>query len=179
MKLKGKKVALFVADIYEDMELWYPYYRMKEEGAEVAVIGPEAKVYASKHGVPAKADLAIGDVKPEKFDALIIPGGYAPDHMRRSPEMVDFVRNIHNQGKPVAAICHAGWMLVSANIIRDRKVTSYYSIKDDMIHAGAEWLDQEVVEDGNIITARHPGDLPAFCRAIIAALWVNLTGVAL
>ncbi len=170
MKLKGKKIALFVAETYEDLEFWYPYYRMKEEGAEVVTIGVEATDYKGKHGVPAKADLAIGKVKPENFAALVIPGGYAPDHMRRSPQMVAFLRSMHAQGKPVAAICHAGWMLASADIIRGRKVTSFYSIKDDMLHAGAEWLDQEVVEDAKIITSRTPADLPAFCRAIIAAL---------
>ena len=167
--LKEKKIALFVADMYEDLEFWYPYYRMKEEGAEVTVIGPEAVDYRGKHGVPAKADHSILSVKPKGFDALIIPGGYAPDHMRRSPAMVNFVRQMHEQGKPVAAICHAGWMLASADIIRGRKVTSFHSIKDDMIHAGAEWVDQEVVEDARIITSRRPGDLPAFCRTIIAS----------
>ncbi len=170
---------MFVADLYEDVEFWYPFYRMKEEGAEVVVIGPEAGDYKGKHGVPVRADRGIMDVKPDNFDILIIPGGYAPDQMRRSAAMVQFVQKMNAKGKPVAAICHAGWMLASANIIRDRKVTSFYSIKDDMINAGAEWLDQEMVKDANIITSRKPADLPAFCRAIIDSAGVDLTGVAL
>ena len=170
MKLAGKKIALFVADLYEDLEFGYPFYRMKEEGAEEVVIGPEAAPYRGKHGLPAQADSAIGQVQPQDFDALIIPGGYSPDHMRRVPAMVDFVRQIHGQGKPVAAICHAGWMLASADIIGGKKVTSFFSIKDDLVHAGAHWVDQAVVDDDKIITSRNPGDLPAFCRAIIASL---------
>lgn len=170
MKLQGKKIALFVADIYEDTEYWYPFYRMKEEGAKVVTIGPEAQEYSSKHGVPAKADRSIQDVKPEDFDALIIPGGYSPDQMRRVPEMVAFVRDLHGQGKPVAAICHAGWMLASAGIVKGRRATSFFSIRDDMENAGAHWVDEEVVEDSGIITSRFPPDLPAFCRTIIQAL---------
>ncbi len=179
MKLKGRKIALFIAEMYEDLEFWYPCYRMKEEGAEVVVIGPQAGEYKGKHGVPARAGKAIGEVNADYFDALIIPGGYAPDHMRRSPEMVQFVRRMHTQGKPVAAICHAGWLLASADIVRGRKVTSFFSIKDDMVHAGAEWVDQEVVKDAKIITSRKPEDLPAFCREIIASVGVDLTGLIL
>lgn len=170
MKLKGKKIALFVADVYEDNEYWYPYYRMKEEGAEVVTIGPEAASYESKHGVPAKADRSIRDVNAADFDALVIPGGYSPDHMRRVPEMVEFVRRVHERGRPVAAICHAGWMLASAGIVKGRRTTSFFSIRDDMRNAGAEWVDEEVVEDAGIITSRYPPDLPAFCRTLIAAL---------
>ncbi len=170
MTLKGKKIALFVADLYEDVEFWYPFYRMKEEEAQVVVVGRDAAEYRGKHGVPARADRSIHDVKADDFDALIIPGGYSPDHMRRSPEMVKFVQTIHAQGKPVAAICHAGWMLASADIIRGKTVTSFFSIKDDMVHAGATWIDEEVVVDTKIITSRNPADLPAFCRAIIATL---------
>ncbi|MGZ4959032.1 MAG: type 1 glutamine amidotransferase domain-containing protein [Methylomonas sp.] len=170
MKLTGMKIAVFVAEYYEDLEFWYPHYRMMEEGAAIVVIGAEKETYHSKHGLPAKADRAIDDVMPEEFDALIIPGGYAPDHMRRSPEMIRFTSAIHHQGKLVAAICHAGWMLVSAGLLKNKIATSFYSIKDDLTNAGAEWVDEPVVRDGMLITSRHPGDLPDFCRAIIDAL---------
>jgi protease I len=171
MKLEGKNIALFVEKLYEDLEFWYPYYRMKEEGAKVVVIAPETNtLYTGKHGVSAKADKSIHEVNADEFDALIIPGGYSPDHMRRTPAMVEFVKTIHVQGKVVAAICHGGWMLASAGIVKGRKITGFYSIKDDLIHAGAEWVDQEVVNESRIITSRTPSDLPAFCRAIMTAL---------
>jgi protease I len=170
MGLQGRKTALFVADLYEDMEYWYPFYRLKEESAEVVTIGPRAETYSSKHGLPARADLGIADAKPEDYAGLVIPGGYAPDHMRRVPAMVEFTRAVHARGGPVAAICHAGWMLASADLLRGREATSFFSIKDDMVNAGAAWVDREVVEDGGIITSRSPADLPAFCRAVIRAL---------
>jgi protease I len=170
MKLKGKKIALFVADVYNEFEYWYPYYRMKEEGADVVVIGPKKGTFTSKHAIPAEADKGIGEVKAEDFDALIIPGGYAPDHMRRSKEMVAFVRAMNEQKKIIASICHAGWMLASAGIVKGKKVTSFYAIRDDLVNAGAEWSDKEMIKDGNIITSRMPDDLPAFCRAIIESL---------
>ncbi len=170
MKLKNKKIALFVADIYNEFEFWYPYYRLKEEGAEIVVIGPENDVYTSKYGIPAKTDTGISDVETKEFHALIIPGGYAPDHMRRNEHMIEFVKEIYDEGKIVAAICHAGWMLVSANIINGKTVTGFYSIKDDLINAGAEWIDKEIVVDGTIVTSRNPDDLPVFCKAIIDLL---------
>lgn len=170
MRLKDKKIAIFIEDIYEDTEFWYPYYRMKEEGAEVAIIGPEIKSYKGKNGVPAKADKTVHDVRAADFDALIIPGGYSPDRMRRVPAMVEFVKAMNDRGKVIAAICHAGWMLVSADVLQKRRVTSFFSIKDDMVNAGASWVDEEAVIDGNLITSRNPGDLPAFCKAIISSL---------
>jgi protease I len=170
MDLKGKKIALFVADLYEDLEFWYPKIRMKEAGAEVTVIAPKAGKFTGKHGLPAGADSSVDDVSPNDFDCLIIPGGYSPDHMRRTPAMVDFVKAMHEKKKPVAAICHAGWMLASAGILDGVRLTSFYSIKDDLVHAGAEWVDEEVVNDNNIITSRNPNDLPAFCREIINTL---------
>lgn len=170
MRLEDKKIAIFIADYYEDLEFWYPYYRMKEAGAEVVVIGPNTGTFQGKHGLPAQAEQAISAAQPDAFHALIIPGGYAPDHMRRTPEMAQFVKALHEQGKIVAAICHAGWMLASAGILQGKRVTSFHSIKDDMINAGAEWVDQEVVRDGALITSRYPNDLPAFCRALLDAL---------
>ena len=170
MKLTGKRIALFVEDMFNDREFWYPYYRMKEEGAEVRIIGPRRATFTAKEGITADADLAIGDVKPEDFDAVIIPGGFAPDLMRRTRAMIDFVAEMHRKGKIVAAICHAGWILASAGIARGKTVTSFFAIKDDLVNAGADWVDREVVRDGNIITSRKPDDLPAFSRAIIDAL---------
>jgi protease I len=170
MKLRGKRIAIFVEKMYEDLEFWYPYLRMKEEGAEVVIIAPKVDTYTGKHGIPVKADLSIVGVKPDEFNCLIIPGGYSPDHMRRVPEMVRFVKDMHKEGKPIAAICHAPWMLASAGALKGRKITSFFSVKDDLINAGAEWIDQEVICDQNLITSRNPNDLPAFCRAIIEKL---------
>ena len=149
MKLQGKRIALLAENLYQEMELWVPYYRFKEEGAEVKVVGAAgAKGYTS----------------------VVVPGGYAPDMMRRHAAMVNLVREAAQQGKVVAAICHAGWMLVSAGVLKGRKATSFFSIKDDLKAAGADWQDAEVVVDGNLITSRKPDDLPAFCRAIVVAL---------
>jgi protease I len=170
MKLQGKKIALFVAPLFEDLELWYPYYRLQEEGAEVVVIGPEKTRYTGKHGVPVESSLAISETRAIEFDALVIPGGYSPDHMRRNPAMVEFVREMDKQRKPVAAICHGPWMLASADIVKGRRVTSFFAIKDDLVHAGAEWVDIKVVKNENLITSRVPDDLPAFCTAIIEVL---------
>lgn len=170
MRLKGKNIAMFIENHYEDLEFWYPYYRMQEEGAEVKVIGPKKGTFVGKNGIKAASDTSIHDITADSYDALIIPGGYSPDRMRRTEDMVKFVKDMHEQGKVVAAICHAGWMLASAGIVEGKKVTSFYSIKDDMVNAGANWVNEEVVQDSNIITSRHPGDLPAFCRAIIGMM---------
>jgi protease I len=171
MKLEGKRIAILAENMYQEMELWVPYYRLREEGAEVKVVGAGgAKSYASKHGYPVNVDIQAEQVSAVEFDAVIVPGGYAPDMMRRHAAMVGLVRDAAHQGKIVAAICHAGWMLVSAGILKGRKATSFFSIKDDLVAAGADWQDAEVVLDGNLITSRNPNDLPAFCRAIVAAL---------
>ena len=171
MKLQGKRVAILAENMYQEMELWVPYYRLREEGVEVKVVGAGgATSYASKHGYPVTIDVQAEQVKAVEFDAVIVPGGYAPDMMRRHPAMVALVREASQQGKVVAAICHAGWMLVSAGILKGRKATSFFSIKDDLVAAGVDWQDAEVVVDGNLITSRNPNDLPAFCRAIVASL---------
>jgi protease I len=169
-ELSGKKVAILVEKLYEDLELWYPLYRLREAGAEVHVVGPHTGSFESKHGYPVKADLAAGEVRAADFDAVIIPGGYAPDHMRRHQAMVELVRASAQQGKVVAAICHGGWMLASAGVLAGKKVTGFRAIRDDLVHAGAQYLDQAVVRDGNLVTSRVPDDLPVFCRTIIAAL---------
>ncbi|MBW1936165.1 MAG: type 1 glutamine amidotransferase [Deltaproteobacteria bacterium] len=171
MELKGKKVIILVEQMYNEFEFWYPYYRLKEAGVDVVVVGSgSASEYTSKSGLPCKVDLAANQVSGNDYDALIIPGGYAPDHMRRHPAMVKLVKDMFEAGKIVAAICHAGWMLASADILKGRTVTSFFAIKDDLLHAGAKWVDQEVVADGNLITSRKPDDLPAFMKAILAAL---------
>lgn len=171
MRLQGKRAIVLVENQYQELEVWYPYYRLKEEGVEVFLVGSgSATVYSSKVGYPAEADVSADEVNIAKFDAVIIPGGYAPDFMRRYPAMVKLVKDAYDQGKIVAAICHAGWMLVSAGILEGKKVTCFFAIKDDVINAGAEYVDEEVVRDGRLITSRKPDDLPAFCRELIAAL---------
>jgi protease I len=171
MRLAGKRVAILAESNYQELELWYPLLRLREEGAEVRVIGTgSARSYTSKHGYPVAVDAAAADVSAADFDAIVIPGGYAPDLLRRYEAVLDLVRTASEQDKVVAAICHAGWVLVSARVLRGRRVTSLPAIKDDVINAGADWVDQEVVRDGNLVTSRRPDDLPAFCRTIIAAL---------
>ena len=171
MELNGKKIIILVETFYNEFEFWYPYYRLKEAGAQVTVVGSgSAEVYKSKAGLAVKVDTTADKVAVADYDGVVIPGGYAPDHMRRYAPMVDLVKGFAQAGKLVAAICHAGWMLVSADIIRDRKVTSYFSIKDDLINAGGNWVDEEVVVDGSLVSSRTPDDLPAFMRAIIGVL---------
>jgi protease I len=171
MELQGKKVAIPVESMFNTFEFWYPYFRLKEAGAEVTVVGSgSAGTYTGKPGTEVKADVSIDQVSAADFDGIVIPGGYAPDIMRRYPKMVQLVKDLFEDGKVVAAICHAGWMLASAKILSGETVTSFFAIKDDLVHAGAEWIDQEVVVDQNLITSRTPDDLPAFMRAVIAAM---------
>src|SRR5207247_10358717 len=167
MSLHGKRVAILAENLYQEMELWVPYYRLKEEGAEVKVVGAGgAKSFASKHGYPVSVDVQAEAVSAVEFDAVVVPGGYAPDMMRRHEAMVRLVREAAQHGKVVAAICHAGWMLASAGVIKGRKVTSFFSIKDDMVNAGGQWVDQGGGVDGTLITSRKPDDLPAYCREL-------------
>ena len=171
MELQGKKVVIPVESMFNTFEFWYPYYRLKEAGAAVTVVGSgSSETYTGKPGTEVKVDAGIAQVSASDFDGIVIPGGYAPDIMRRYPRMVQLVKDLFEDGKVVAAICHAGWMLASAKILAGKKVTSFFAIKDDLIHAGAEWVDQEVVVDGNLVTSRTPDDLPAFMRAVIAAM---------
>ncbi len=168
MELQGKKAMVFVEQMYNDYEFIYPYYRLREAGAETHVVAPRAgEIYPGKEGTSVKSDLGAEEVRADQYSVLIIPGGYAPDHMRRNKNMVQLVKSMHKQGKIVAAICHAGWMLASAGILKGAKVTSFIAIKDDLENAGADWIDQEVVIDGNLITSRTPDDLPAFMRSVI------------
>lgn len=171
MTLQGRRAVILVEDIYNEFEVWIPYYRLIEEGVDVTVVGSgTASTYHGKYGIPIQADKKAADVSVDDFDAIVIPGGYAPDKMRIHPEMVALVRDACHKGKVVACICHGGWMLVSANVLKGKLVTSYIAIKDDMINAGALWEDSDLVRDGNLITSRKPEDLPAFCRALIQAM---------
>ena len=170
MSLQGKNIAVLVEQQYEDLELWYPVYRFREAGAHVEIVGCGKDSYPSKHGYPCKPTAQVGDLEGSRFDAVIIPGGYAPDHMRRCPAMIDFVKAAVDAGKIVAAICHAGWVLCSVRCIEGKEVTGFHAIKDDLENAGATYVDAEVVRDGQIITSRVPSDLPAFCRTISEAL---------
>jgi len=174
VKLKEKKIAVLAADQYEDLELWYPLLRMKEEGADVTVVGTtEDKVYESKHGYPVRVEATTNEKVVNDFDTVIIPGGYAPDLMRRDPDLLELVRRVFKRGGLIAMICHAGWVPISAGIVNGKRVTSTPAIKDDLINAGASWFDEEVVVDGNLISSRNPNDLPAFCQAIITWLADN------
>jgi protease I len=171
MDLKGKRVAVLAENMYQELELWYPLLRLREAGAETFVVGTgSADTYASKNGYPVQVDMVADQVTAGDVDAVVVPGGYAPDLMRRYPAMVRLVREAFEQGKVVAAICHAGWMLASADVLKGKEATCFFAIKDDLINAGATYVDAEVVRDGNLITSRTPADLPAFCRTIIEAL---------
>ena len=170
-EFQGKRIAVLVEKLYEDLELWYPVLRLREAGCDVKIVGPKAgESYASKHGYPAKSDSAAADVKAADFDAVIIPGGYSPDHMRRSKAMVDLVKDAARQNKVLAAICHGPWMLCSARCLEGRRVTGFYAIRDDVENADGVWEDAACVRDGNLVTSRTPDDLPAFMQGIFEAL---------
>ena len=171
MPLAGKRVAVLVEQKYEELELWYPYYRLKEAGALPVLVGPSAgHTYPSKLGYPATADVAAKDVSADDFAGVVIPGGFCPDYIRRSQDMLKLVRDAHAEAKPLAAICHGPWVLCSTTALRGRKATGFFAIRDDVVNAGAEWVDMEVCVDGHVITSRTPKDLPAFTAAFLKAL---------
>ena len=171
MSLVGKQVAVLIEQQYQEMEVWYPVYRLRDEGCKVLLVGPEAgKTYPSKLGYPAKADVAAKDVTASQFAAIVIPGGFCPDYIRRNEAMMKLVRDAHDQQKPLAAICHGPWVLCSTTALKGRRATCFHSIKDDLVNAGAMYVNEEVVVDGHVITSRTPDDLPAFVRAIIRAM---------
>jgi protease I len=170
MALHGKRVLLFAGPLYEDLELWYPKIRLEEEGAATTVAGLGEKTYPGKRGYPVTVDTSVDQVDAAAFDGLVIPGGFAPDQLRRSERVLQLTRDIYRAGKPVAFICHAGWVPISAKILKGKRATSVRAIKDDMENAGVRWEDSPVVIDGNLISSRTPADLPQFCRALIAAL---------
>jgi protease I len=170
MTLQGKTVLFFAGPLYEDLELWYPKIRLEEEGARTVVAGTGDKTYQGKRGYPLTVDTSVDQVQAADFAGLVIPGGYAPDIMRRSGKLLQLTREIYEAGKPVAFICHAGWVPISAGIVRGKRGTSVGAIKDDLVNAGMLWEDSPVVVDGNLISSRTPADLPQFCKALIAAL---------
>jgi len=171
LPLAGRRILMFVGDVYEDLELWYPKLRLTEAGAKVVVAGQEAgREYAGKHGYPCVADTAISQVRAGDFDGVVVPGGFMPDKLRRDREVLRLVGDFAASGKLVAAICHGGWIPISAGVYRGVRVTGSEGIKDDLVNAGAMWQDAAVVVDRNFISSRKPDDLPEFCRAILAFL---------
>jgi protease I len=171
MRLANKKVIALVDQEFEDLELWYPVLRLREEGAQVDLTGPQAnKVYYGKYGVPVTTDKSFEGIIPEDYDAILVPGGWAPDKLRRYPEVLAIVKHMEEKKKPIGQICHAGWVLISAKILQGKKVTSTPGIRDDMENAGAIWLDEAVVVDGHIVSSRRPPDLPPYAKAFADAL---------
>lgn len=169
--LDGKRILCFVGDIYEDLELWYPKLRLIEAGAEVVVAGPEAgQNYAGKNGYPCVSDAAIADVTPDGFDGVLCPGGFMPDKLRRDPRVLELIRAFAESDRMVAAICHGGWMPISAKVYSGVRVTGSPGIKDDLENAGAIWEDAPVVVDRHFVSSRKPDDLPDFCRGMIQVL---------
>jgi protease I len=169
--MAAKKIAIIVDQMYQVLEVWYPYYRLREAGMEVKFVAAEAKKeYPSKEGYPCMSEIAACRANARDFDCMVIPGGFAPDFMRRSPDVIKFANDMVNSGKVIASICHGGWLLCSTKIYKGKKATCFMAIKDDIINAGAEYVDEECVVDGNLITSRKPDDLPAFCSAILKAL---------
>lgn len=167
MSLTDKKVLALIEEDFEDLELWYPVLRLREEGATVHLVGKEVRKYIGKYGVPAEADYAFNDVNIDDYDAILVPGGWAPDKLRRYPEVIEFVKAMDEAKKPIGQICHAGWVLISADILQGKKVTSTPGIKDDMTNAGSTWYDEAVVVDGHLVSSRRPPDLPAYMEAFI------------
>lgn len=171
MRLKNHKVIALVNHDFDDLELWYPVIRLREEGAQVDLVGPEAKKsYIGKDGVPAESDYAFSDVDPEDYDAVIVPGGWAPDKLRRFPEVINIIRHMHENNKAMGQICHAGWVLISADVLKGKTVTSTPGIKDDMTNAGATWVDEPVVTDGQLVSSRRPPDLADYLPELIKVM---------
>ena len=171
MKLTGKRIAYLVGPGFEDLEFWVPVMRLREEGASVTIIGLKAgEVYHGKNGLEARSETGIEDVRPEQFDALVIPGGWAPDRLRRYDSVKNFVRRINEANKIIGMICHAGLVGISAGIVKGHDATGSEGIKDDLINAGARWRDEPAFRSGNIVWGRVVPDIPDFCRELVAAL---------
>jgi protease I len=174
MRLQNKKIIQLVEHEFEDLELWYPVLRLREEGATVHIVGPKAnETYTGKYGVPIQSDYAFADIEPSDYDAILVPGGWAPDKLRRYPEVLNMVKHMHEHKKPIGQICHAGWVLISARILNGLKVTSTPGIRDDMENAGAIWIDEPVVIDGHLISSRRPPDLPPYAKSFADAVASN------
>ena len=166
-----KKVAILVDEMYQVLEVWYPYYRFLEADLQVNLVAAEAiKEYHSKEGYPCVSEIAAAQADASDYDCMLVPGGFAPDFMRRSADVIKFANDMVDAGRVIAAICHGGWLLCSTKVYKGRKATCFMAIKDDIINAGAEYIDAECVVDGSLITARKPDDLPAFCTAVLRAL---------
>ncbi len=171
LPLRGKRVLIFTGDIYEDLELWYPKLRLEEAGAAVTLAGPDAKTkYVGKNGYPCVSDVAIETVDETQFDGLVVPGGFMPDKLRRDPRVLEIVRWFDGVGRPIAAICHGGWIPISASVYRGVRVTGSPGIRDDLVNAGAIYVDKSVVVDRHHVSSRKPDDLPDFCRELIRLL---------
>ncbi|MEK6234041.1 MAG: type 1 glutamine amidotransferase [Planctomycetales bacterium] len=169
--LAGQRILTFVGDVYEDLELWYPKLRLIEAGAEVVVAGPQAEtVYQGKNGYPCRSDAAITDMNAADFDGLVVPGGFMPDKLRRDPKVLQLVRDFHADEKLIAAVCHGGWIPISAGVYRGVQVTGSPGIKDDLVNAGAVWHDEAAVVDRHFVCSRKPDDLPDFCLGILRVL---------
>ncbi|MHC4507816.1 MAG: type 1 glutamine amidotransferase domain-containing protein [Planctomycetota bacterium] len=169
--MSAKKIAIMVDQLYQVLEVWYPYYRFLEAGLDVNLIAAEApKEYHSKEGYPCVSEISAAEANAGDYDGLLVPGGFAPDFMRRSADVIKFANDMVDAGKVIAAICHGGWLLCSTGAYKGKKATCFMAIKDDIINAGAEYVDAECVVDGNLITSRKPDDLPAFCKAVMDAL---------
>jgi len=164
------KVAVLIEALYQDMEVWYPYLRLREAGHEAVAAGCGAETYTGKYGYPIRVDAQVADLDAGELGGIVIPGGWAPDRLRLHEPVLALTRAMMEADKVVAAICHAGWVLASAGVCRGRELTSYVAIRDDLVNAGAKWVDREVVRDGGLVTSRTPDDLPAFMRATLAAL---------
>jgi protease I len=170
MKLTGKHIAYLVDEGFEDLEFWVPLMRLREEGAKITVVGGKIKTYRGKHCLEATPDALAQDVSADDFDAVVVPGGWAPDKMRRYPAITDLVRKMYEQDKIVAAICHAGLVLISAGILDGHRSTGSLGIKDDLVNAGATWVDEAAFRDGNLVWGRVVADIPDFCRELVKAL---------
>jgi protease I len=172
MKLEGKRVAVLVEEGFEDLEFWVVVMRLQEEGAKVVIVGTEAgKTVRSKSGgLTATSDVAAADVSADDFDAVVVPGGWAPDKLRRYSAVTNLVHSLYAQGKIVGLICHAGLVGISAQIVKGHRATGSLGIKDDLVNAGAEWVDQAAFRDGNLVWGRVVADIPAFCRELVAAI---------
>lgn len=165
------KAVILVEKMYEELEVWYPALRLKEAGVRVVFAGPKAgETYFGKHGYPVISDKVVSDINAKDFDLVVIPGGFAPDYLRRDVSAVLFVKKMWDEGKVVAAVCHGVWLPASAGIIKGRKVTSFFAIKDDIVNAGGVWEDSPVVVDGKLVTSRKPEDLPEFLKAILSLM---------
>jgi protease I len=167
---RNKTVLAFLDDAYEDLELWHPKLRLEEAGYALKCAAPEIRTFAGKHGYPASADLLLKDARSADFCGLLVPGGFMPDKLRRDAKVLSLTREFYEAGKLVAFICHGGWIPISAKILKGKRVTGSLGIKDDLENAGGIWVNEPVVEDGNLISSRTPRDLPAFGHALVRFL---------